>query len=173
MFHPATLLVVVALSACRKNPPESVPDMPEARAYTAPPAAPAPTPPAAEPTAPRQYQDVYFDFDRSNIRADQVTNLESDLALLLRDTQTIVEIQGHCDERGTTDYNLALGQRRADAAKRWLVARGVAASRIHTISYGEERPVDPGHDEDAWARNRRDEFHPVGAESPAVAEAIP
>ena len=69
-----------------------------------------------------------------------------------------MRVEGNCDERGTQEYNLALGQRRADAAKKFLMALGVAEHRIGTISYGEERPADPGHNERAWALNRRDEF---------------
>ena len=70
----------------------------------------------------------------------------------------MVQIQGHCDERGTNEYNLALGERRAMAAYNYLVTLGVPGDRLSTISYGEEMPVDPGHNEEAWAKNRRDEF---------------
>ena len=100
---------------------------------------------------------VYFDLDKSNLRSDSIDLLTSQVACLKEQTAPI-EIDGHCDERGTTDYNIALGQRRADAVSRWLTSNGVPASRIRTVTYGEERPVDMGHDEAAWGKNRRGEI---------------
>ena len=79
-------------------------------------------------------------------------------AILATNSAVHVRVSGHCDERGSDEYNLALGNRRAASAKRYLVGKGVDGSRIETVSFGEERPVDPGHDETAWAKNRRDEF---------------
>jgi peptidoglycan-associated lipoprotein len=100
----------------------------------------------------------YFDFDKSDIRTDQASSLNSNAELLNRWNTISVRIEGNCDERGSNEYNLALGQRRADSAKRFLVDYGISESRINTRSYGKERPIDPGHNEAAWAKNRRDDF---------------
>ncbi len=98
---------------------------------------------------------VLFDFDRSSIRADQRPILERQAGWMQRYPQVQVTVEGHADERGTREYNLALGQRRANAARDVLVAGGVASSRISTISYGKDRPAALGSDEQAWAQNRR------------------
>ena len=98
---------------------------------------------------------VFFDFDRSTIRADQRTTLERQSAWLQRHPQVQVAVEGHADERGTREYNLALGQRRANAARDVLVAGGVSPARISTISYGKDRPAALGSNEQAWAQNRR------------------
>jgi peptidoglycan-associated lipoprotein len=97
---------------------------------------------------------VYFEFDSSTLRGDAVGTLTSKADCLAGATGPLL-VEGHADERGPTDYNLALGERRADAVVRWLTSRGVAASRIRATSLGEERPANPGHDEAAWAENRR------------------
>jgi peptidoglycan-associated lipoprotein len=101
---------------------------------------------------------IHFDFDKSDIKPEYESNLTRKAAILAANTGARIQIAGHCDERGSDEYNLALGNRRAAAAKRYLVNHGVNADRIETVSYGEERPLDPGHDETAWAKNRRDEF---------------
>jgi peptidoglycan-associated lipoprotein len=102
---------------------------------------------------------VHFDFDRSEIRPGTDTQvLEQKLAILRANSQLRVRITGHCDERGSDEYNLALGNRRSLSAKRWLVDRGIAENRIETASRGEEEPVAMGSNEEAWAQNRRDEF---------------
>lgn len=98
---------------------------------------------------------VFFATDRSSIAADQRPVLERQAAWLQRYPQVTVQVEGHADERGTREYNLALGQRRANAARDVLVANGVAGSRISTISYGKDRPAALGSNEDAWAQNRR------------------
>ena len=100
---------------------------------------------------------VNFDFDRSNVRSDARSTLDANMSCYQQLTGT-VRIEGHADERGTTDYNLALGQRRSDSVKQYLVSNGVASSRVNTTSYGEERPVDPASNESAWAKNRRAEL---------------
>ncbi len=106
---------------------------------------------------------IHFDFDRSNIRAGEDTEvLQQKLAILRTNSDLRIEIVGHCDERGSDEYNMALGMRRANSAKQWLVDRGIAANRITVRSMGEEQPIDPGHNEEAWAQNRRDEFNIVG-----------
>jgi peptidoglycan-associated lipoprotein len=102
---------------------------------------------------------VHFDFDRYAIRPGEDTQvLEQKLAVLQTNANLSLEITGHCDERGTDEYNMALGMRRANASKQFLVDRGIAESRITVRSRGEEVPVDSGHNEDAWAQNRRSEF---------------
>ena len=98
---------------------------------------------------------VFFDTDRSAIRADQRPVLTRQAEWLQRYPQVTVQVEGHADERGTREYNLALGERRANAARDVLVASGVAGSRIATISYGKDRPVALGSNEEAWAQNRR------------------
>ncbi len=103
-------------------------------------------------------QTVYFDYDKSDIRSDQRDKIRTDANIFQTWPEWTITVEGHCDERGTNEYNLALGERRATAAKRALVAEGVEAGRMTTISYGEERSADPGHDESAWSRNRRAEF---------------
>lgn len=103
---------------------------------------------------------VDFEFDRSAITSDSAAQLQKHLPCFTSREGTI-RVEGHCDERGTTDYNLALGQRRADSVKRWLTSNGVSPSRIRSVSFGEERPLDRGHTEAAWARNRRAELFPA------------
>lgn len=101
---------------------------------------------------------VYFDFDRADIRPDQRATLEAAAATIRRDLPATVILEGHCDERGTIDYNLALGQRRADATRKYLIGLGVRPDLLWPVSSGEERPADPGHDKVAWAKNRRVEI---------------
>jgi peptidoglycan-associated lipoprotein len=103
-------------------------------------------------------EDVYFDFDSSALLPMAQETLSKKADYMLHNPGQKVTIEGHCDERGTAAYNLALGERRADAAKAFLVNLGVNPDDITTISYGEENPVDPGHNEEAWAKNRRDHF---------------
>jgi peptidoglycan-associated lipoprotein len=100
-------------------------------------------------------KDIHFDFDRYDIRPADAAILKENAALLNKFTNVKIQIEGHCDERGTVEYNLALGERRATSAKNYLVSLGVASVRISTISYGEEKPLDPSHNEEAWAKNRR------------------
>jgi peptidoglycan-associated lipoprotein len=98
---------------------------------------------------------VYFDFDKYDIKPEFRDDIKTNAAELNKDRSVKVTIEGHCDERGSTEYNLALGERRATAVQKALIAEGVAANRLKVVSYGEERPVDPGHDEGAWGKNRR------------------
>ena len=104
---------------------------------------------------------VQFDFDRATIRDDALAALRRKAEVLLLNPDLVVRIEGHADERGSTEYNLALGQRRADAVRDRLVALGVPASRLETVSMGESRPIDTAGTEEAWARNRRAEFHVI------------
>lgn len=101
---------------------------------------------------------IYFDFDKYDIRPEYRDVLSRKAEVLNEFPEIAVRIEGHADERGTVEYNLALGERRAQAAKDYLVSLGVDPDRISTISYGEERPAVEGHDESAWSQNRRDEF---------------
>lgn len=105
-----------------------------------------------------QLKDVNFDFDKSDIRPDARDILKANAEWIKANPKSKVQIEGHCDERGTNEYNLALGERRANAVKKYLSSLGVEADRLYTISYGEELPIDPGHSEDAWAKNRRAHF---------------
>ena len=105
-----------------------------------------------------QLRDIHFDFDSAVIKPQDIPYLESLAELLQKHPQYKLVVEGHCDERGSEMYNLALGQRRADAVKKFLVNLGVNSNRIQTISYGEEKPVDPRHNEEAWAKNRRCHF---------------
>lgn len=145
---------------------------PEApKAETPKPAQAEPATPAAEPIkqaeapaaqAPAQvsaFENIYFDFDKSDLSQGARDVLSKNANILLKDKPNIkIQIAGHCDERGSAEYNLALGERRAKAAEQYLVTLGVAADRLSTISYGKEKPAVEGHDEAAWAKNRRAEF---------------
>lgn len=101
---------------------------------------------------------VYFDFDKTNIRQDQRSRLEKNADYLKQNPGVKIRIEGNCDERGTDEYNMALGDRRAISAKKYMENLGIHGARIHTISYGEEKPLLHGHDEFSWAQNRRDDF---------------
>ncbi|MEW6377215.1 MAG: peptidoglycan-associated lipoprotein Pal [Thermodesulfobacteriota bacterium] len=103
-------------------------------------------------------KDIHFDFDKYDIRPGDAAILKENAALLLKFPQGKIQIEGHCDERGTVEYNLALGERRANSTQKYLISLGISPDRISTISYGEERPVDPIHNEEAWAKNRRAHF---------------
>lgn len=103
-------------------------------------------------------EDIYFGFDQSVLTSAARGVLELKAAWLRSNPDVSVIIEGHCDERGTAEYNIALGERRARSAMDFLVDLGVQSSRLRTVSYGEERPIDPGHNEDAWAMNRRVHF---------------
>ncbi|MDP2304967.1 MAG: OmpA family protein [Pseudomonadota bacterium] len=149
------LLLPLGLSACAPkhlgDPPVSGFD-------------PAPSEPAKPPTTPevqavvRNFERVQFPLDSAEITASGKAALQDNVALLSAHLDIQVEIQGHCDERGSTDYNLALGQKRAQAVKRFLTAAGAAPSRLAIVSYGEERPLDRRNGDVAWAENRRAEF---------------
>ncbi|MEO5589544.1 MAG: peptidoglycan-associated lipoprotein Pal, partial [Gemmatimonadaceae bacterium] len=101
---------------------------------------------------------IYFDFDKSDIRTDAAATLDRKVPWLQANPGMRIRVEGNADERGSDEYNLALGQRRAAAAKRYLVEHGIDASRFDLVSYGEERPVCTDHNEDCWQRNRRDDF---------------
>lgn len=145
----------IALAGCQKSaPPENLPPQP-----TAPP----PSQPAGPTPGSQQHfvssmngRDViYFDTDMYDIDEVDAAALRAQAQWLMQYPQARAKIEGHCDERGTREYNLALGQRRADAAKNYLVGLGIDASRLSTVSYGKERPVAIGSNPEAWAKNRR------------------
>ena len=150
----------LALAACSKKAPEQLPPQPTPTPTSIPNATPAPTGPAPGTQAhyqrAMQGQDtIYFDTDRYNIDSEDQAALRSQAQYFLAYPNARVTVEGHADERGTRDYNLALGERRANAAKNYLVGLGISAARIRTVSYGKERPVALGSNEAAWAQNRR------------------
>ena len=161
------LLVLVIIGsmflglACNPPPPEPETTTP---AVTPTPADTTPTPPPPPPPPPKpklqasQLKTVYFDFDKFNLRPDAREALDYDANLLKEFPDAMVRLEGNCDERGTVEYNLSLGEKRANAVRDYLIGLGVSPNRMTTISYGEERPVDPAHTEAAWAKNRRVDF---------------
>ncbi|NTW54560.1 MAG: peptidoglycan-associated lipoprotein Pal [Chlorobaculum sp.] len=102
--------------------------------------------------------DIFFDFDSSALSSEAQEQLKQNASWLQSHKLSTVSIEGHCDERGTDEYNIALGERRAEAARSYLETLGVAGNRLSTVSFGEEKPFDPGHNEESWAKNRRDHF---------------
>ena len=160
-----TAIVSLALLAgiaagCAKKAAEAPPTPPPAPAQAETPPTPPPTPPP--PPAPEPVQvtklelePAFFDFDSFALRDDARSVLDRDARMMRDNMGASVTIEGHCDERGTVEYNQALGERRAQAARDYLVAAGIDGSRIQIISYGKERPFADGHDESAWQQNRR------------------
>ena len=152
------LASTIALAACQKKAPEELPPPPT---ETAPAPAPAPSGPGVGSqqhfidAVGQQNTVVYFDTDQYNIDAEDQAKLQRQAQYFSQYSQVNFTIEGHADERGTREYNLALGERRANAAKNYLVSVGVPANRIRTISYGKERPIALGSDEGSWAQNRR------------------
>ncbi len=120
--------------------------------------APTFVPPPPPPVIHYSLGDVFFDFDKSELRTDAVAQLKTNANWLGEQAGRKVIIEGHCDERGTNEYNLALGERRANSAKDYIVNLGVEPARLKTVSYGEEKPFAQGHNEEAWAQNRRAHF---------------
>lgn len=150
---------LIALSACAKKAPQELPPVPAetARPDTADQTAPTgPVKGSQEDFVASVSSDrIYFGTDEYNIDSTDQTTLRSQAQWLMANPNVHVTVEGHCDERGTRDYNLALGERRANAAKNYLASLGIDPARITTISYGKERPVALGSDEQAWAQNRR------------------
>lgn len=109
-------------------------------------------------TASKMFQTIYFDFDAYTLSEAARDALAKNAVAIKKNKGMKIQIQGNCDERGSDAYNLALGEKRAKAAYDYLITLGVPASQLYVISYGKERPADPGHDEAAWAKNRRDDF---------------
>jgi len=111
-----------------------------------------------DPSSPLQSQTLYFDYDKASVRTAEQSKLDAVADYMKSHGEVAVRVEGNCDERGTEEYNRALGERRALAAREYLVRLGVSADRVDTISYGEDKPADSGHNESAWSKNRRDEF---------------
>ena len=160
----ATILLLASastLAACAKKAPEVLPPQPQTTATTAPqPTTTAPTGPSVGTqqhfaAAVGSSTTIYFDTDRYNVDSQDAAALQAQAQYFARYPQLTFTIEGHADERGTREYNLALGERRANAAKNYLVSLGVSANRIRTVSYGKERPVALASNESAWALNRR------------------
>jgi peptidoglycan-associated lipoprotein len=160
LFFPASLLLIVACSHTQPPPPA-----PAAIVIEEAPAPAAPPPPAPELAVvvvapPLTSASVYFDYDTSDLTTEARAALQAFVDQAQVHPDQGVRIEGNCDERGTREYNIALGQKRADAAKKYLADLGLDAARITTVSYGEERPRASGHDEAAWKENRRADLIP-------------
>ena len=174
------LLVVLGVAACgKRNAPVARPMPPPVPPTTTPSRPPAPPEPVAEPTVvpPEPVRDdaissaslddlnrnsplkpVFFEYDSSDLTSEAQRALDENAVTLKKYGSWAVTIEGHCDERGTAEYNLALGERRSVAARAYLVSLGIPADRLRTVSYGKEFPFDPGHDESAFKKNRRAHF---------------
>jgi peptidoglycan-associated lipoprotein len=180
-----SVVALVAVGACKKKP-EVAPAPVEA---SAPAPTPAPAPPPAQPECDAACMEarnsaarteairaataaltttIYFDYDRSDITDDARAKLDAKVPVLTQNTGVRIRIAGHTDSRGADEYNLALGQRRAAAAKRYLTDRGIDGGRIEIVSFGEERPTCTDESEGCWSRNRRDEFEITGGQITAV-----
>lgn len=152
------VLVAVFASGCSRKPKPAVTPTP-APETRAPETTPAEPPQTGTPsTAELRLEDVFFDYDRANLREEARSVLNQNGKVLNENSDATLLLEGHCDERGTVEYNLALGERRANAVKNYLVQYGVDSGRLSTISYGEERAFAEGHDESAWSQNRRVHF---------------
>lgn len=164
------LAVTVVATGCSRKRAETEP-----RDRTEPPPTTTTPPPAEDPNAAAEAErarfesamrdlrgPIYFDFDRSELRSEAREELQRKAEILRDYPEVRVRIEGHADERGTVEYNLALGERRADAARQFLMDLGIDPDRLTTVSYGEERPAVEASNEAAWQQNRRDEFVPLG-----------
>lgn len=178
----AAVVLAVAGAACAKKPPTVARPQPPPTADTnaLPPEPPAPPRPVDEPIPVPPEPDgiragdlkgdldtlnrsgvlkpVFFDLDSSEVNADGRKALQENADMMRKNLAWQVTVEGHCDERGTAEYNLALGERRAIAARAYLVSLGIPAERVRVVSYGKEFPFEPGHDEAAWSKNRRAHF---------------
>jgi peptidoglycan-associated lipoprotein len=182
-YAAVVLALLVFAGACHKNkPPVARPTPPVAAPTTTTPPPPTPAPPTPTPDTtpiPKEpaisedpiasadldtinknspFQPLFFALDSYEVDATGQQALNADAAILKKYPSWVITIEGHCDERGTAEYNLALGEKRALAAKTYLVSLGIPAERLRTVSYGKEFPFDPGHDENAWKSNRRAHF---------------
>ncbi len=182
-FAVAALAATMTALACGGNKPpvaKPTPPPPPAEGTTAATRPPSPPQPVAEPTVvppepiiregaissasldelnkSSPLKPVFFELDSSELSPSSLAVLDANAAMLKRNGSWTVTVEGHCDERGSAEYNLALGERRAAAARTYLVSLGIPADRLRTVSYGKEFPFDPGHEEGAWAKNRRAHF---------------
>ena len=154
LILPLFLGLVFSGCACPKKkaagemPTTEVAPVPEVKETPPPPEAPAET--ALEP--------IYFDFDKSNLKPDATAILAKNAEWISKNPTAKIRIEGNCDERGTSEYNVALGEHRASTAKQYLIKLGVATDRLSTVSYGKEKPICTEHNESCWCKNRRDDF---------------
>jgi peptidoglycan-associated lipoprotein len=154
-------VLALATAACTKNVKPTAP-APVTAAAPAPATTPPPSPQAApqvsaldDPNSPLAQRVVYFDFDKSDIKPEYLDTLTAHAKYLVANPSQKIRIEGYTDERGTVEYNIALGDRRAQAVRRFMLFQGVNADQITTVSYGEAHPADGGHEETSWAKNRR------------------
>jgi peptidoglycan-associated lipoprotein len=164
----ASMVGAALLAGCAKKPPPSPPSEPSPPAVEAP--APKPQTPRVDEAAERRariqarvgevFRTIYFAFDQSTLSAEGKATAEAIARLMQETPEMTVRIEGHADERGTNEYNLALGERRAQAVQQYLASYGIDAGRVSVLSYGEEKPASEGKDESAWSLNRRAEFSP-------------
>lgn len=178
VFIVATVLTFGACAKKKSPVVRPMPEPPPPAAAPAPPAPPPPQPVTEQPIVPPEpvpevsidskpldelnkeglLKPVFFEYDAVELSPEAQQTLNQNASLLKQHTTWVVTIEGHCDERGTAEYNLALGERRAVAARTYLVSLGIPADRLHTVSYGKEFPFDPSHTDAAWAKNRRAHF---------------
>ena len=160
------VFLIVFVAACSTTPKEQPTASPAVEApsqvstYTPPKEAPAPKPvvKSIQPVKAVELGDVFFAFDKSDLTSESRAILADNAEVLRSNPNATIIVEGHCDERGTEEYNLGLGERRASSVKNYLTSLGISSSRIQTISYGEEKPFEWGHNENAWSRNRRAHF---------------
>lgn len=153
----AALVALALLPGCKKKAiDDGLADA--AGSAAAAPEAPKSQAPAHVQEMAKNFERVYFDFDSAVLNTQSKSALDANITIMSQFSDVKLEIQGHADERGTTDYNLALGQKRADAVVSYMTANGISTSRVKSVSYGEERPLDPTANERAYAQNRRAEF---------------
>jgi len=150
-------LAVLFAAGCKKPPPPQPPPPPPADT-TEVVEEPEPEPLPPPPPPPLEMATIHFEFDKYRLTEESRDIIAANAAALEEHQTAIIRIEGHCDERGTDEYNMALGEKRAMTARDYLINYGISPDRISIISYGESRSVDPGHNEEAWAKNRRDDF---------------
>jgi peptidoglycan-associated lipoprotein len=155
----ASVLAILFAGCPKKQPPPPPPPPPPVAVETTKVEPPPPPPPP--PPAPLQLTTIHFDFDKYNLRDDARDIMGQNGEALKTHASAIIKIEGHCDERGSVEYNMALGEKRAATARDYLVSYGISKDKISIISYGKSRPVDTGKNETAWAKNRRADFDVV------------
>jgi peptidoglycan-associated lipoprotein len=173
LFAIALLALFAVIWGCPKKAPEPEPAPEPVVEEAPPPPEPEPPKPDVKPAPPRLSEEeiawaqenllvnIHFEFDKYGLTEEALALLEAHGRWLQQNPTAELRLEGHCDERGTVEYNLALGERRAVSAKQFLANLGIAPERLSTVSYGKERPLDAAHTEEAWAKNRRCEFHIV------------
>lgn len=169
-FRSSALVLAILVVGCGKKKPETAPAPESGSGSTATTATPPPPPPVTRPTTdPNSNADradllrilqepIFFEYNEDGIRSDAQATLDRKAAILLANPSLRIRVSGHADERGSDEYNLVLGTKRATAAKRFFETKGIDGGRVEIVSLGEERPADPASNEAAWAKNRRDEF---------------